>query len=74
MAYTDELIRQAQSIVRNFREVFPTAYPESRGVKIKEMDITFHTISNSDNELSLLLTFNAMYFFFKSSLFLVHVK
>ncbi|CAM0958402.1 unnamed protein product [Alopecurus aequalis] len=45
LGYTDDLIRQAQFIVWNLQEVFHTAYPES-----KEMDTTFHTISNSDNE------------------------
>lgn len=50
LGYTDELIRQAQSAVCNFQEAFDTAYPRSERVKIKEMDSTFHTISNSDNE------------------------
>ncbi|XBH81312.1 5' exonuclease Apollo-like isoform X1 [Triticum dicoccoides] len=50
MGCTDELITQAQSIVCNFREDFHSAYPQLHSVKIKDMDITFHTISNSDNE------------------------
>ncbi|KAM0878054.1 hypothetical protein ACQ4PT_035100 [Festuca glaucescens] len=50
LGYTNELIREARSMVYNFQEAFHNAYLGSRRVKIKAMDITFHTISNSDNE------------------------
>ncbi|XBI49943.1 hypothetical protein VPH35_113424 [Triticum aestivum] len=50
MGCTDKLITQAQFIVCNFREAFHSAYPQLHTVIIKDMDITFHTISNSHNE------------------------
>lgn len=50
LGYTNELIREARSMVYNFQKAFHNAYSGSGRVKIKAMDITFHTISNSDNE------------------------